>query len=117
MIRVKRAYDKPSPDDGLRILVDRLWPRGIKKEVLLLDEWMKEVSPSPELRKWYGHELDKWSQFVERYYKELDGKQDLCQSLLAKAKDNAVTLIFSSADTEHNSAVALMRYLEAKKVG
>ena len=115
MISTKRAYDPPQPRDGLRILVDRLWPRGIKKEDLLLDDWIKDVSPSDELRKWFAHENVKWPQFVKRYFKELDENKACWQALLNKSKHHHVTLLYGAKDTEHNNAVALKQYLESKK--
>lgn len=115
MILTKRAYDPPCVGDGLRILVDRLWPRGMKKEGLLLDDWIKDISPSDELRRWFAHEPAKWSQFVERYFKELDENKESWQTLLNKAKHHRLTLIYAAKDTEHNNAVALKQYLESKQ--
>lgn len=115
MISTKRAYDPPQSDDGLRILVDRLWPRGIKKEDLLIDDWIKDISPSNELRQWFAHEPAKWTQFVERYFKELDAKKACWEPLLKKAKRHRVTLVYGAKDMEHNNAVALKQYLESKK--
>jgi uncharacterized protein YeaO (DUF488 family) len=115
MIQTKRAYDPPLAADGQRILVDRLWPRGIKKEDLLLDDWSKDISPSDELRRWFAHEPAKWSQFVKRYFKELDENKESWQMLLDKAKHHRLTLIYGAKDTEHNNAVALKQYLESKQ--
>ena len=115
MFSTKRAYDAPGPDDGLRILVDRLWPRGIKKEDLLIDEWLRDISPSPELRQWFAHEPAKWNDFVKRYFKELDQNKMLWQALLAKARHHRVTLLYGAKDTEHNNAVALKEYLESRQ--
>jgi uncharacterized protein YeaO (DUF488 family) len=111
MIRIKRAYDKPDTDDGVRILVDRLWPRGIKKEDLKLDYWLKEVAPSDELRKWFGHDTDKWSEFCWRYSSQLDQNPDLLKPIREAAEQGTVTLIYSAKDEEHNNAVALQAYL------
>jgi len=115
MILTKRAYDPPEPGDGLRILVDRLWPRGIKKEDLLLDDWIKDISPSDELRRWFAHETEKWPQFVTRYFNELDENKECWQALLNKAKHQCLTLPYGAKDTEHNNAVALKQYLESKQ--
>ena len=112
MIRVKRIYDPASQEDGQRYLVDRLYPRGIKKENLNIAGWIKEVAPSDELRHWFGHDPDKWCDFNERYFKELDGKPDTWRPLLEAARQGDVTLLFSSKELEHNNAVTLRAYLE-----
>jgi uncharacterized protein YeaO (DUF488 family) len=112
MIQLKRAYDEPSPADGERILVDRLWPRGLTKARAALDLWLKEVAPSPELRKWYAHDPAKWREFQQRYWKELRTKREIVDRLRGKAKKATVTLIFAARDEEHNSAVALKTFLE-----
>ena len=111
VIRLKRAYDPPSEEDGKRILVDRLWPRGLTKEKAAVDVWMKEVAPSPELRKWYSHDDTKWEEFQEKYRKELDDKQESVRKLRDMAALEDITLIFSARDSEHNSAVTLREYL------
>jgi uncharacterized protein YeaO (DUF488 family) len=111
MIRIKRAYDKPDTDDGVRILVDRLWPRGIKKEDLKLDYWLKEVAPSDELRKWFGHDQDKWPDFRRRYFIELDQNSERLKPIREAAEQGTVTLIYSAKDEEHNNAIALQAYL------
>jgi uncharacterized protein YeaO (DUF488 family) len=111
MIKLKRAYDRASQDDGVRYLVERLWPRGIKKAELKLDGWLKEVAPSPELRKWFGHDPDKWPQFRQRYFTELRANEQSLQPLLKAVRQGAVTLVYSSHDTDHNAAVALRDYL------
>ena len=112
MIKLKRAYDRASRDDGVRYLVERLWPRGIKKTELRLDGWLKEVAPSPELRKWFGHDPEKWLQFRRRYFTELRANEQSLEPLLKAARQGAVTLVYSSHDTEHNAAVALKDYLK-----
>jgi uncharacterized protein YeaO (DUF488 family) len=114
MISTKRAYELPQPGDGLRVLVDRLWPRGIKKEDLLLDDWIKEISPSTELRQWFAHEPAKWTHFVEKYSKELDANKACWEPLFKKAKRHRVTLVYAAKDMEHNNAVALKQYLASK---
>src|SRR5262249_24896170 len=112
MIKLKRAYEKPSHDDGLRVLVERLWPRGLTKERAAVDLWLKEVAPSPELRKWFGHDPAKWEQFQKRYWKELEEKEEAVQLLKQKGTQGTVTLIYGARDGEHNSALALKRFLE-----
>jgi uncharacterized protein YeaO (DUF488 family) len=109
-IKIKRVYDKTSKDDGIRILVDRIWPRGIKKEELKLDNWVKEIAPSNELRKWFSHKPEKWEEFKIKYFKELKQKKSLCEGLLTK--ENNITLLYSAKDKEHNQAVALKEFLE-----
>ena len=113
MIKLKRAYEKPSRDDGSRILVDRLWPRGLTKERAAVDLWLKEVAPSPELRKWFGHDPARWEQFQKRYWKELEQKEEAVQLLKQKVKQGTVTLVYAARDEEHNDAVALKRFLES----
>lgn len=115
MITVKRAYDPISRADGTRFLVERLWPRGLSKAKLHVDAWLKEVGPSTELRKWFGHDPDKWDEFRKRYRRELDSRPDAWQAIVSAARRGPVTLVYSSHDTEHNNAVALQDYLEAKK--
>lgn len=110
-IRLKRAYDEYSQEDGYRVLVDRLWPRGISKEKLHIDDWLKEIAPSNELRKWYGHDPEKWDQFKQRYYKELKDKEQLIQGLLQRIEAGPITLVYSTKETEYNNAVALKEYL------
>ncbi len=114
MINVKRVYDTSEPDDGIRFLVERLWPRGIKKEALHLDGWLKEVAPSDSLRRWFRHDPKRWDEFRHRYFAELDGKPDAWRALLEAARRNTVTLLYSARDREHNNAVALKSYLEPK---
>jgi uncharacterized protein YeaO (DUF488 family) len=111
MLKIKRVYDPVSPDDGKRVLVDRLWPRGIKKEKAQIDEWLKEISPSNELRKWYSHDPSKWTEFKERYQKELAEKSELLKKIKAEAKKQTVTLLFSTKELELNNAVALKEIL------
>ena len=113
-IEVKRVYDPPSQKDGRRILVERLWPRGMKKEALELDAWMKDVAPSTELRKWFGHRVERWEDFKRRYRQELDANPDAWRPVLDESRRGTVTLLYSSHDTEHNNAVALKAYLETR---
>jgi len=113
MIRVKRVYEAPSPEDGLRVLVDRLWPRGLNKQKASVDWWLKEVAPSHDLRKWFGHDPAKWRQFQVRYRKELREKKEALVSLRRDAKTRTVTLLYGARDTEHNEAIVLKKLLEA----
>ncbi|WP_066729743.1 DUF488 domain-containing protein [Desulfuromonas sp. DDH964] len=111
-IAVKRAYEEPSAKDGRRILVDRIWPRGRSKEVMQLDAWLKEVAPSDELRKWFGHEPEKWPEFKRRYFAELDDHPEAVAELRGLLGRGRVTLVFGARDEAHNNAVALKEYLE-----
>jgi uncharacterized protein YeaO (DUF488 family) len=113
-ITLKRAYDPVSDADGVRLLVERLWPRGILKADLRVDEWLKEVGPSTELRKWFGHDPDKWAEFRRRYFRELDSRPETWKPIVSAARRGTVTLVYSSRDTQHNNAVALLEYLQAK---
>lgn len=112
MIHLKRAYEASSSSDGERILVERLWPRGVSKERAALDLWLKEVAPSAALRKWFGHDPAKWEQFEKRYWKELEERKEAVDLLRRKAKHGKVTLIYAAHDQEHNGAVALKAFLE-----
>ncbi|MEZ6142565.1 MAG: DUF488 domain-containing protein [Zavarzinella sp.] len=114
MIRLKRAYDEPSKQDGMRILVERLWPRGVSKEKAAVDLWLKDLTPSTELRKWYGHDPEKWDEFRKRYWSELGEKGDLLMLLKHRTTEGTVTFVFAASDEERNSAVALKEYLEKK---
>jgi len=111
MIKVKRIYDKPSSYDGRRILVDRLWPRGMKKEDAPMDEWLRDVSPSNELRKWYGHDPRLWAEFKKKYARELKAHADLLEKLKDEARHGTITLLYSTKHIEHNNAVALKEIL------
>lgn len=114
MIKIKRAYEEAAPEDGRRFLVDRLWPRGVKKEALPLDGWLKEVAPSDELRHWFGHEPERWAEFQQRYTAELDAQPESWQPLLEAARQGDVTLLYAARDEVHNNAVALRSYLEKR---
>lgn len=114
MIRVKRVYEPPEPGDGTRLLVDRLWPRGLKKEQLLLDGWHRDVAPSNELRQWYHHAPGRWEEFKRRYFAELDQKPQTWESLMKAAREENITLVYAAQNREHNNAVALKAYLEAR---
>jgi uncharacterized protein YeaO (DUF488 family) len=117
MIQLKRVYDPPGSADGIRFLIERLWPRGIKKTSLRLDAWLKEAGPSHELRKWFSHDPKKWNEFRRRYFRELSRNADALKPIVKAARGRRVTLLFSSHDTEHNNAVALKEYLESKMCG
>jgi uncharacterized protein YeaO (DUF488 family) len=114
MIQLKRAYEKPSSTDGERVLVERLWPRGLTKRKAAVDLWLKDVAPSPELRKWFGHDPSKWKQFEQRYWKELRGEKEPVELLRRKAKHGTVTLVYAARDEEHNGALALKEFLERR---
>jgi len=116
-IQTKPVYDPPARIDGARFLVDRLWPRGMKKESLRTDVWLKEVAPTTALRKWFAHDPEKWPEFKRRYAKELNAHPDTWEPLLDAARKKNVTLLYSARDTEHNNAVALKTYLDAKRKG
>ncbi len=113
-IRVKRIYEPPEAADGVRLLVDRIWPRGVSRESACLDDWMKEIAPSSELRRWFGHDASRWQEFKRRYAVELDTRQDLVAEIISLARDRPVTLLYSARDTDHNQAVALAEYLAGK---
>lgn len=110
-IRVKRVYEPPSPDDGRRILVDRLWPRGTRKDSLRLDSWAKDVAPSDELRRAFCHDPRRWAEFKRRYFAELDEKPQAWRPILEAARQATVTLLYAARDAEHNNALALQAYL------
>lgn len=115
MVQVKRVYEKPSRTDGIRILVDRLWPRGVSKERAAVKLWLKDGAPSTELRTWFGHDPAKWKQFQVRYRKELGEKKDALDLLKQKAKAHTVTLVYGARDEERNEAVVLKRMLHVRK--
>jgi len=110
-LRKRRIYDPPGEDEGLRVLVDRLWPRGISKERAGIDLWVRELAPSDELRRWYGHEPSKWDEFRDRYFAELDGRAEAVDGLRRRIGEGRATLLFSSRETELNNAAALAEYL------
>ena len=112
-IKIKRVYDDPSENDGYRILVDRLWPRGIAKEKAKIDYWAKALAPSNELRQWYGHDPEKWSEFKSRYFAELDANSQSAKELLDYVNKGPVTFVYSSKEMHFNNAVALKTYLES----
>lgn len=114
LILIKRAYEKPTPNDGYRVLVDRLWPRGISKAEAAIDLWLKDVAPSGELRKWFAHEPAKWDEFRRRYFRELDSEPDAVQKLVDRSHRGRLTLVYGAKEERFNNAVALKEYLAEK---
>ena len=114
MIQLKRVYEKPGARDGVRFLVERLWPRGLRKTDLRMHAWQKEAAPSHELRKWFSHAPERWPEFQRKYGAELKTRPEAWQPILETARRGSVTLLYSSHDTEHNNAVALKRFLDKK---
>lgn len=117
MIKLKRAYDSIDRDDGVRFLVERLWPRGVRKSALRLDAWLKDVAPSTGLRQWFSHDPAKWAEFQRRYRDELGARPGAVEPILKAARRGRVTLVYSSRDGEHNNAVVLKAYVEARITG
>lgn len=115
MLSIKRVYEDPEASDGARYFVERLWPRGMKKENLIMDAWLKDVAPSEELRRWFGHDPAKWEEFQRRYRIELEANSKAWMPLLYASRDGNVTLLYSARDTEHNNAVVLKAYLEERR--
>lgn len=109
---IKRVYESTAATDGFRILIDRLWPRGLSKADAHVDLWLKTLAPSTELRKWFGHDPEKWEEFQQRYFAELDGVPESIEQVRKMAKRKRVTLVYSAKDTLHNDAVALIQYLQ-----
>jgi uncharacterized protein YeaO (DUF488 family) len=114
-ILLKRAYEPPTPQDGPRFLVERLWPRGVRKADLRLAGWLKQVAPTPELRRWFGHDPRKWSEFKRRYLDELRANEDALGPLRDASRRGPVTLVYGARDTEHNAAVAIREYLTTRR--
>lgn len=114
MLKLKRAYEPESRSDGTRVLVERLWPRGLSKGTLRIDAWLKDVGPSTGLRQWFSHDPDKWPTFRARYFRELDSRPEAWRPIVSAARRGTVTLVYSSRDTQHNNAVALKDYLQSK---
>lgn len=114
-IRCKRAYEAPADDDGYRVLVDRIWPRGVSRDALALDDWQKALAPSTELRRWFGHEPQRWAGFYQKYYRELEHSEAATAALddmLSACDGRTLTLVFAARDTAHNNAVALKYYIQ-----
>jgi uncharacterized protein YeaO (DUF488 family) len=114
-IQIKRVYEPASPKDGMRVLVDRIWPRGLRKEAASLDLWLKEIAPSTELRKWYGHKPERWPEFRKRYEKELSHHPDELAQLAHLVRKGRVTLLCAAHDAEHSNAAVLERYLTKRR--
>jgi|UniRef100_A0A7C3Z840 uncharacterized protein YeaO (DUF488 family) len=116
MVKLKRVYEKPDPDDGRRILVDRLWPRGLKKADAHLEAWLKDLAPSTELRQWFAHNPERWEEFRRRYRQELEApeKAPFLEELLHQARQGIVTLVFAAKDEERNNAVVIKQFLEKR---
>lgn len=112
MLKVKRVYEKAETSDGTRFLVERLWPRGVKREALKMKGWLREVAPSNDLRRWFGHDPLKWNEFQKRYLAELGHNRDAWEPIVQAAKQGNVTLLYSTRDAEHNNALALKNFLE-----
>jgi len=117
VIKIRRVYEMPAWDDGFRILVDRLWPRGLSKGKTKIDLWLKDIAPSHDLRKWYAHDPKKWTEFKKKYFKELDNRRELVYQILKRVKEGTVTLLFGSKEEKLNNAVALKVYIEKKSKG
>lgn len=111
-VKIKRIYEKASADDGYRVLIDRLWPRGVKKNEAHIDVWQKEIAPSHELRKWFQHDPSKWKEFKRRYYLELETQTELVKALSTRATSETVTIVFAARDEQHSNAQALKELLE-----
>ncbi len=115
-IQMKRVYELPQTSDGKRVLVDRLWPRGLTKEKAKIDLWLKDIAPTTELRKWFGHDPAKWSEFKKRYHEELKKNNEVVLKLVELLNKGKVTLVYGAKDEKHNDAVVLKEYLEKKEV-
>ena len=112
---IRRAYDEPTNNDGYRVLVDRVWPRGVSKEDAQLAEWCKQIAPSTELRRWFGHDPERWDEFRSRYRGELEDRDDLVDALVERTTDGRVTLVFGAKDTDHNQAVVLAELIDERR--
>ncbi|MCM0081568.1 DUF488 domain-containing protein [Geomonas sp. Red32] len=112
MVKIKRAYEAPAPEDGVRLLVDRLWPRGLSKERAAVDHWLKDLAPSNELRHWFGHDPARWDEFRERYREELRPVRPAIEEVAGMARRGRVTLLFAARDPDHNNAVVLRELIE-----
>jgi uncharacterized protein YeaO (DUF488 family) len=114
-LHIKRVYEPPAKDDGTRILVDRIWPRGLSKRRAAVDEWMKEIAPTTALRSWFGHDPQRWPEFRDRYFKELRSNTELVARLVSLIADEPATLLFAAHETQRNNAVALAEYIKSLK--
>ncbi len=115
-VRIKRIYEEPADDDGFRVFIDRLWPRGLKKEQVRFDRWLKDVAPSTELRRWFGHDPAKWQEFKTRYFRELDAQSEAVAELVALSEAQTVTLLFGAKAERYSNAAALQEYLSSSGV-
>lgn len=115
-LKIKRVYEKPANEDGKRILVDRLWPRGLTKEKASIDLWLKDIAPTTELRKWFGHDADKWKEFRKRYHQELTNNKEQVSLLKEQLKNGAITLVYGAKDELHNEALVLKDWLTRKRI-
>ncbi|MCL5024252.1 MAG: DUF488 domain-containing protein [Nitrospirae bacterium] len=115
MVKIKRIYEPPSRSDGKRVYVDRLWPRGLRKEQAHFDEWIRDISPSDELRKWFGHDPSKWQEFRSRYKAEMKTRKDFIEKLRDYSEKGTVTLLYSAKDEEHNNALVIKEVIEGKR--
>lgn len=113
-VRIKRAYEKPEPGDGFRVLVDRLWPRGVAKDAARIDLWLKDIAPGDELRRWFGHDPARWTEFRQRYLRELEERPEAIAQLGAAVRAGPVTLVYAAKDEEHNNAVVLRKFIESR---
>ena len=113
-VRTKRIYDPPAPEDGYRVFIDRLWPRGLRKDRARFDVWRKELAPSTGLRRWFGHDPEKWDEFKTRYFRELDEQAEAVEELAAVARERTVTLVFGAKAERYSNAAALKEYLERR---
>ena len=111
-LKIKRIYDAPESSDGYRLLVDRLWPRGLSREKASVDEWLRDIAPSDELRKWFSHDRERWEEFRAKYWKELEGKNTLVEAIRKRAAKGMVTLLYSTRETFANNAAALKEFIE-----
>ncbi|MCL5678250.1 MAG: DUF488 family protein [Candidatus Thermoplasmatota archaeon] len=111
-LKIKRIYDAPESSDGYRLLVDRLWPRGLSREKASVDEWLRDIAPSDELRKWFSHDRERWEEFRAKYWKELEGKNTLVEAIRKRAAKGMVTLLYSTRETVANNAAALKEFIE-----
>jgi uncharacterized protein YeaO (DUF488 family) len=114
-VKLKRAYEPAESTDGFRILVDRLWPRGVSKKSARIDLWLKEIAPSTQLRKWFGHDPSKWGEFRKRYFRELEENSEVVAQLLEHVGHGTVTLVYGAKDQDHNDAVAIREYFKSHK--
>ncbi len=114
VIKVKRIYDNPRGTDSYRILVDRLWPRGLSKDEVKIDSWQKDIAPSNSLRRWFSHDERKWNEFKDRYFEELEKNDELVRTIIDRAKEKPITLLYGAKEAKFNNAMALKEYLEEK---